>query len=918
MTFKNSINKQATLLSIGIPSLLIVFLLLAESQGYLLFHTLAEFFAIVVAILVSVVTWQTYSFTKNNFLMILGCGYFWIGITDLFHAFTYSGMNVIPSLSAPDTSIQLWIVARLFEALVLLAAPFFLARRLHRTRVFIFFGTVVVVTFYLIFNNYLPTMFVEGVGLTNTKIYSEYVIIGLIIMAIAYLWRQRALLDKRVMVLMMVSMVFTIFAEAAFTLYITTDGFANFLGHIFKLFSFWLVFIAVVNTTLKEPFVLMARGSSNFDSVPVPTAIVETSGRISQVNKAFCSMVGESSSEIIGRDCHEVIEPGISSPDHCVLCQHISDGQPLHELEMQAANNHWYQYSLTPIEGSDAPQGMVLVAYEISSRKQAEDELKASEAHYKELVETSRAVPWTLDLATFKFTYVGPQSIEMMGYEPEEWYAENFWIDNIYPDDRNWAKQYCQTEVAKGRDHNFEYRFKAKNGRIMWIRDVVNVIQGKNGPEKLQGFMFDVTERNNTELALNRLAEIQISEDINDFYKTCVKEVAKAYGARFAFIGLFADETQTSIATQKVWAGKMFVDNFTYELEGTPCADVLTDKMEFIHSGAAEKYPDDVILAEMGVESYFGSPLLTADGKKIGLVSVMDVEPMNITNWTKPLLGLFAQRIATEYERYNASQNLKLANEELKQRVQAGIESANIAKEEAIFANQAKSTFLARMSHELRTPLNVIIGYSHIAHRLSENQEVNQHLKEINAASTHLMDLIKDVMDLSRIETGDLHIDITKVNLREIIEESEKFLVKDAKRNKVTMSLFDCQDDIFVKADSLRLKEVIMNLLSNAIKYNHRDGRVDIQCHHTDGNMIRVEVVDTGKGLDDEQMKHLFEPFSRLGAEYTDVEGTGVGLVIAKSLIERMNGTLMVSSTPKKGSCFAITLPLYSDDEDLA
>lgn len=531
--------------------------------------------------------------------------------------------------------------------------------------------------------------------------------------------------------------------------------------------------------------------------------------------------------------------------------------------------------------------------------------------NYKQLVESVRAMPWTYDFRTERFIYVGPQSTEIVGYAPEEWYSEKFWENHIHPQDKTWAISYCETEVKQGKNHEFEYRFIRKDGKTIWMRDVVNVIYDEHGdPSQLQGFMFDITDRKNIELALNALAEINVTDDIDDFYNTCVKVLAKAYGAQYAFIGLFADETHHSIQTQKVWAGERFVDNFSYDLEGTPCWDVINHKIELIATDVVALYPNDPLLPEMGVDSYFGSPLMAAGGKKMGLVSIMDVDPMGITSWTRPLLGLFSQRIASEIERFNITQNLKLANNELKERVAEGIESANIAKEEAIFANQAKSSFLSRMSHELRTPLNAIIGYSHIAKRLSDNDEVKTPLTEINNASNHLMDLIKDVMDLSRIETGDIDIEITKVNLKEIIEASEKFLDKDARKKKITMSLFDCQDDLYVMADALRLKEVILNLLSNAIKYNYKDGRVDIQCHYVDSNKIRVEVTDTGKGLDEEQLKNLFEPFSRLGAEYTNVEGTGIGLVIARSLLERMNGTLDISSTPKKGSCFAITLPI--------
>jgi len=535
---------------------------------------------------------------------------------------------------------------------------------------------------------------------------------------------------------------------------------------------------------------------------------------------------------------------------------------------------------------------------------------------YKQLVETARAMPWTFDLQTFRFTYVGPQSVELMGYQPEEWYVENFWVEKMHSEDRDWAVSFCESEVAGGRDHEFEYRLHTKDGRIIWVHDVVNVIEGEQGPEKLQGFMFDITERKSVEQALNTLAEIMVSDDIDAFYETCVKALAKAYDARFAFIGLFADDSHTSIQTQMVWAGTTVVDNFLYDLEGTPCADIIDLKMEIIGHDAAKKYPDDQLLIDMGIESYYGSPLRTASGEIIGLVSVMDVKPMEVTRWTKPILGLFSQRIASEIERYRTNRSLQELNRDLEQRVTERTTDLSAAKKAANEANRAKSEFLSRMSHELRTPLNVIIGYSHIVARLTENEEIIQHLGEIDTASNHLLDLIKDIMDLSRIETGDMQIELTRVNLKEVIEASKRFLVKDAKQGGITMSLLNHQDDIYVMADSLRLKEVMLNLLSNAIKYNYKDGRVDIQCQYINGNKVRVEVIDTGKGLDEMQLENLFEPFSRLGAEFTEVEGTGVGLVIAKSLIEHMNGVLTVNSTPKKGSCFAITLPIHETNEN--
>lgn len=231
-----------------------VALLIAVSfQNYLLFHTLVELFTVVIAVLLCVVAWQTYRFSHNHFLMYLACGYFWIGSLDLVHTLIYKGMNIFPVVVA-NPATQFWIATRYFEALLLLSAPLLLVRSVKRTWAFCGFGVIAIVLFNLIMSGNFPDAFVEGQGLTSFKVTSEYVIIGLLVGALAHLSAKHALLDPQVFLLLMLSIVLTMAAELAFTFYVSVYGFSNLVGHIFKLFSFWLIFIAIIKTTLIEPY----------------------------------------------------------------------------------------------------------------------------------------------------------------------------------------------------------------------------------------------------------------------------------------------------------------------------------------------------------------------------------------------------------------------------------------------------------------------------------------------------------------------------------------------------------------------------------------------------------------------------------------------------------------------------------------
>jgi PAS domain S-box-containing protein len=491
-------------------------------------------------------------------------------------------------------------------------------------------------------------------------------------------------------------------------------------------------------------------------------------------------------------------------------------------------------------------------------------ELAPDDAIFRELFEGA-PIGMALLALDERFLRVNASFCRMVGYSNEELRQRT--AEGItFADDIETGRQLAQSLVQGTARFTGDKRYIHKNGEILWVSRTASIIRDEQGePRHFLLMVEDISERKASEAALEKSRrDLQAALVANQLVMDNSQDVICTIDEQGCFLSVNA-------ACEELWGYE------AVELIGRRYIDFVFPDDRPMTDAAAKG------MLETGKVTDFVNRYVRKDGT---LVDVL----WSVTWSAKDRIMFCVAHDVTD---------------------RARIEKAlREAKEEADRANHAKSDFLSRMSHELRTPLNSILGFGQLLDRQSPTETQRPRIRYILSAGRHLLNLINEVLDISRIEAGTLQLSVEPVCLEEAIGEALDLMRPLAAERTIVLAS-NCSADTatYVLADRQRLKQVLLNLLSNAVKYTAVKGCVTVSFADSGKDLTRISVRDTGAGIPVDKLARLFTPFDRLGAERSSVEGTGLGLALCQRLVHAMNGSIGVNSTLGHGSTFWLDLP---------
>ncbi|MGO8670824.1 MAG: PAS domain S-box protein [Capsulimonadaceae bacterium] len=593
-------------------------------------------------------------------------------------------------------------------------------------------------------------------------------------------------------------------------------------------------------------------------------------------------------------------------------------------------------YAFSPIVKDGEVRGAVIIFEDVTERRRAGEALRLAEEKYR-LIHENAVHGIFQSTPEGQFLSINPAMARIFGYDNVEEMKENL-LDigrMIYVDPER-RLHFERVIASDGVLSRFESQARKRSGDIIWISESARAVYDKGGRLRYyEGTVEDITERREAQEILRRQNEylaalhdttlaLMNRLDINDLLQAVVSRAAQLLGTEHGYIALYEPgrpnedgELGESTLSLKVGIGRYSrhigfsfprgagIGGKVWETERT---HVVNDYAHY--SNRIPNFDEESVRAVLGTPLQSGRQFLGVIG-----VAYSGDAGRGFGREEIQLVSRFAQLATVALDNARLYQAVQLELTE-RRRAEAALHEA---KEAAEVANQAKSLFLANMSHELRTPLNAVIGYSEMLQEEAEDLELEgfiPDLQKIHGAGKHLLSLINDILDLSKIEAGKMDIHVEEIDIADLISEVASTIEPMMKKNDNRL-VVECPPEIgIMRADVVKVRQSLLNLLSNASKFT-KQGHITLAAsresaveRHWEGDWISVSVTDTGIGMTPAQMGKLFETFSQAeSSTQRRFGGTGLGLALTRRFCRLMGGDVTVTSTPGVGSCFTMRLP---------
>jgi len=751
---------------------------------------------------------------------------------------------------------QLWIAARYWQSISYLLALFAINKKINASSLMVSGVVIIILLLLSIFYGFFPTSFIEGTGLTLFKITSEYIINLILLTSAIVLYKLRNEFNRKVFLLIILSISATIISELAFTFYVDVADFSNFVGHIFKIVAFFFIYKAIIETGFEDPFGLLLRklklsdeslrrkaddleqAYSEFNQMfnaSLPLRIISNNCEIIRVNKTYTNLIKLSEEEILGKKCHDLDLRYLGhqcDTDMCSMKQ-IEQGKESYEYELisRLDDNTKIVTLVRSVPYRNAKGefvGIIQNFTDITERNILELAMKESEEKYRTLVEDSLEGIWVIDNDA-STTFLNNSMANMFGYEKDEMMGANLYA--FMDEDGKKIAEVNFERRRQGIKEDHEFEFIHKSGKKVFTTLRTSPIFDENGDfNGAMAFVTDITDQKVAREKLEDMARFH-TENPNPVLRLSKNYVLLANKPSQILFGIGEGSRIPEVLKKSV--NDAFSNNNNIEMELK-----ISDR----------------------IYNLFIVPI---QGKEYANIYGMDIT----------------------------------ARKEAEDRL---------------------GRFVSTVSHELRTPVSVLTMSMEFLENHSDRitPEVNKKLREGISRNIFLLkDLIEDILTLSRIDEGKYKMEWNEYKPLLVFNDILTLMEPIGNEKNISINI-DVNEEITLYGDSKKIDQIFRNFIDNAIKYSRKGNYIEIKAidyykgkyntEDKDGTLFHIK--DNGIGILENEVSSIFQRFFR-SEQVTDIPGTGLGLSIAKELIELHSGEVYVESEYGNGTTFYIFLP---------